>query len=57
MAMTAPTPSTMSTKLVLLGIQSPSEGIGMSKGMPTAVADTVIMAPARKQNRMPLARL
>ena len=32
-------------------------GIGRSKIGPSAVADTVTMAPARKQNMTPLARL
>ena len=40
-----------------LGKVSVSFGIFILNGIPTAVAETVIMAPARKQKRMPLARL
>ena len=42
---------------MLLGYRSFSPGMGNLNQTPTAVADTVIMAPARKQNITPLARL
>ena len=47
---TAPTPSTVNTHPRLFGNISVSEGIAMPKGIPTAVAATATMAPARKQN-------
>ena len=36
---------------------SVSFGIGILNGIPTAVADTVIIDPAKKQNKIPLAKL
>ena len=55
--MSAPTPSTARTQPILLGSVSVSSGIGKSNHTPTAVAETVIIAPARKQNMTPLAKL
>ena len=43
--------------VILLGITSVSFGISKPVGTPTAVADTVIMDPAKKQNNTPLATL
>ena len=48
---------TVIIQLELLGITSVNLGISRFVGTPTAVADTVIMAPARKQNNIPLATL
>ncbi|NDV16343.1 hypothetical protein GO009_09935 [Muricauda sp. TY007] len=54
---TAPIANTITTHVIPLGMVSVSFGISISKGIPTAVAETVIIAPARKQNRIPLAKL
>ena len=43
--------------VTLLGITSVSLGISIPVGTPTAVAETVIMEPAKKQNNTPLATL
>ncbi len=45
-----PTTSTVTTHPTVFGYRSLSPGIAMSKGIPTAVAATDIIAPARKQN-------
>ncbi|MBA7579380.1 hypothetical protein ES708_21250 [subsurface metagenome] len=47
---TAPTMNTTTIQLMLLGYISLNPGIGIPNGSPTAVADTAIIAPARKQN-------
>ena len=49
--------STTITHVTLLGITSVSLGISILVGTPTAVAETVIMDPAKKQKRIPLAML
>lgn len=54
---TAPTIRTMTIQETLLGSQSLSSAMGKLKGMPTAVAETAIMEPARKQNIRALTRL
>ncbi len=46
----APTASTVTTHPTVFGYRSLSPGIAMSNGIPTAVAATEIIAPARKQN-------
>ncbi len=55
--MTEPMTSTVTTHPTLFGQVSLSAGIEMSNQTPTAVALTVTMAPARKQNISPFARL
>src|SRR5699024_5862768 len=47
---TIPTRKTVTIHPKLVGNQSPSVGIAIPNGSPTAVADTAIIAPARKQN-------
>src|SRR5699024_4039300 len=47
---TDPTTKTVMIHPKLVGNQSPSVGIAIPNGSPTAVADTAIIAPARKQN-------
>src|SRR5699024_7460382 len=47
---TDPTAKTVIIHPKLVGIQSPSVGMAISNGSPTAVAETAIMAPAKKQN-------
>ena len=47
---TLPTRNTVMIQPILVGSQSSRPGIGILNGRPTAVAATVIMAPARKQN-------
>ncbi len=42
---------------MLLGYLSLNSGMGNLNQTPSAVADTVTMAPARKQNITPFARL
>jgi len=56
-ATSMPTASTTTTHPTLFGSLSSRLGIGKSTQTPTAVADTVIIEPARKQNITPLARL
>src|SRR5512143_1609378 len=56
-ANTPPITTTTATQAMLVGSQSVNAGIGMLKGRPTAVAETETMAPARKQKRIPFARL
>ena len=56
-AMTLPTAATARIQPRLFGRVSSNLGIGNSNHTPTAVAETVIIAPAKKQNMMPLARL
>ena len=54
---TAPIRITMITHVTPLGMVSVNLGMGISNGIPTAVADTVIIDPAKKQNKIPLAKL
>ena len=42
--------ATATIQPMLFGSQSPSEGMASPKGMPTAVAETAIIEPAKKQN-------
>src|SRR5690554_6739659 len=53
----APTTKTVITHPQLLGKISVREGMAKSNGIPTAVAETAIMAPARKQNKPALTKL
>ena len=55
--LTAPIIITITTQVIPLGIVSVNLGIGILKGIPTAVAETVIIEPAKKQNKIPFARL
>ena len=55
--MAMPIKSTITIQVEPLGKVSVSFGMGISKGIPTAVADTVIIEPAKKQNKIPLAKL
>ncbi len=57
MVTTAPTANTVMTQPTLVGSQSARPGMGMPNGIPTAVADTAIMEPARKQNMRALTML
>ena len=41
--------------MALVGLQVKS--LRLVKGIPTAVAETVIIAPAKKQNKIPFAKL
>ena len=52
-----PRTTTIKIQVKLLGITSVSFGISIFVGTPTAVAETVIIEPAKKQKRTPLARL
>ena len=54
---TTPIKITIIIQVKPLGMVSVNLGIGISKGIPTAVAETVIIDPAKKQNKIPLARL
>ena len=54
--MTAPTANTTIIQPTLFGSQSDKPSIVILNGIPTAVAETEIIAPARKQNIKPLAR-
>jgi hypothetical protein len=48
---------TIITQVIPLGMVSVNLGIGISAGIPTALADTVIIDPAKKQNKISLAKL
>ena len=54
---TPPINRTVRTQPGVLGNQSDRVGISRSKGIPTAVAETAIIDPARKQNIKELTRL
>jgi len=55
------TTPTIATRTVKEGLLNPNILLGtskvMSNGTPTAEADTVTMAPAKKQNSSPLTKL
>ena len=57
MEMITPVMITISTQGAPLGMVSFKAGIGKLNGMPTAVVETVIIEPAKKQNKTPLATL
>ncbi len=52
-----PIKNTAITQPTLLGYMSFNDGMIILKGMPTAVADTAIMEPAKKQNNPAFTRL